>query len=830
MKKSCFIIVVICIVCHSLRAQDLDAPIYTRDKMIPAYYAVPNGTDFIKKGGNSNTHICRLLNLNQETSLVLCDTLTDITGGIHETYRELYKGIDVEGAKCVVHYNKMGIAKMISGNLRTIENLVVIPRITAWQSKSIAIETIKKDKSFTAFFNRNENSQSDDGLIDCNEGTLVVFMSDDIPHLAYRHHIQSIIPSLNKRIYIDANNGDYLGGYSTIHNISTNANTVYSGIRPIEIQFLNLRYVLRDNTRGSGIMTLRQGGNDYESFNYTWSDLSDYDCAAIDAHWGVEKTFDFYYSKFGRNSYDNYGSSIVSYVNFKKYIDGIFTDWPNASWSESTHKISFGRHKNGNPIVSLDVAAHELTHGVTQFTSGLIYERESGAIDEGMSDVFAVCIENEYKTNSEIWKIGEEVTVNGYRNLSNPSCKYYHGHRWEDTNQTPTDENDYCGVHTNSGVFSYWFYLISVGGPGYNESGLYYPVQGIGLDNAIQICYLMNASFLTSNATYNDAKISSYLAAQALGFGDDIIDQLRKAWIDVGVESPNLTISGYPIICDSNVYSVQNLPVGASVSWHFDNDHTALNSLIHSNYPALNQCTITTGNGDVFSANLQATIIANWTNVTTLSKAIYTPLCFYGTYSQTPEFHNKHNYPTIPETSFYDEYQFIVNPDCDIVIKSEKFRNMSISSNVSNIGLYKVDDETITFNIPYIPTATHFHIYATSANGCGNFSFLVSPIYIPLNILNDIAISFENQNLCITLPLLDDEMVMNEAFQKSTIPQKNRWYITITNVITGQTVYIGNPIETNLIINTANWNGGIYTINFTIDNVTVSKKVNIRKQ
>lgn len=313
--------------------------------------------------------------------------------------------------------------------------------------------------------------------------------------------------------------------------------------------------------------------------------------------------------------------------------------------------------------------------------------------------------------------------------------------------------------------------------------------------------------------------------------GERMRDAIENLPYLIQVQCPRF-ISGPSLICSpsSDPYIVNNLPNGFNVVWHFEPNYSALDSLIHSDYPALNQCTITTGNGVEFSAILQAIISVNGVAIDTLSKAISTPLCFYGTYSQTPEFHNKHNYPTIPETSFYDEYQFIVNPDCDIVIKSEKFRNMSISSNVSNIGLYKVDDETITFNIPYIPTATHFFIYATSVNGCGDFSFLISPTYIPLNILNNIAISLESQNLCITLPLLDDEMVMNEAFQKSTIPQKNRWYITITNVITGQTVYIGNPVENNLIIDTANWNGGVYAINFTIDNVTVSKKVNIRKQ
>ena len=221
MKKNIIFLVLFCIVCHPLLAQSLDVPIYTKDKKIPAYYAIPDDAGVIKREKSSNgmeTQICQLLKLNKETSLVLRDTLTDVVGGFHETYKQLHNGIEVEGTKCVVHYNKIGIARMISGNLRTIENLDITPRITAEQSKSKAIETIKKDEGLEAFLTRSAISESDDCLVNCTEGTLVVFISNDTPHLAYRHYIQSIIPSMNKRIYIDADTGDFLGGYSTVYS------------------------------------------------------------------------------------------------------------------------------------------------------------------------------------------------------------------------------------------------------------------------------------------------------------------------------------------------------------------------------------------------------------------------------------------------------------------------------------------------------------------------------------------------------------------------------------------------------------------------------------
>ena len=535
MKKTIFLLGLFYLGFLFSLAQYLDNPIYNGDIKIPAYLAVPDDADIIRnevKTKDNAKQICKLLRLNEATILILSDTLTDIAGGHHETYKQLYKGIVVEGSKCVVHYNKMGVATMISGNLRTIDIRSVIPRISPEQSKTYAKELLNNDLRSFNLQNQSFTNQIEDKIIDCSEGTLVIFVKNNIQYLAYKHLIKSPLPSLNKLIYLDANSGEYIGEYATICNASTYVNSVYSNLVSIETQIINGNYCLRDYTRGNGILTFRQNGNDYESYDNSWNDLSLFDRAAIDAHWGAEKTYDFYFSKFGRNSYDNCGSNIISEVNVQLY--GTSNDWPNAAWNASTQRMYYGRY-NGNSFASLDVTAHELTHAVTQNTSNLAYEKESGAINEGISDVFAVCVENEYKTDSEIWTIGEDITTNGLRDLSNPVCKYYRGNGWISTDQYPTQNNDYCGVHTNSGVFSYWFYLLAHGGLGINEIGNRYSVSSIGLDNAIQICYLTNTAFLNSNSTYIDARYCSLFAAQSLGYDSNILSQINKAWDAVGV-------------------------------------------------------------------------------------------------------------------------------------------------------------------------------------------------------------------------------------------------------------------------------------------------------
>jgi hypothetical protein len=158
--------------------------------------------------------------------------------------------------------------------------------------------------------------------------------------------------------------------------------------------------------------------------------------------------------------------------------------------------------------------------------------------------------------------------------MSNPECRYYHGTRWVNTSDI-SYLNDYGGVHTNSGVLSYWFYLLATGGDGSNESGINIPVTNIGQNNIMQVCNLMNTSYLTSNSTYQDAKNCSYMAAQALGYNENAISQIRNAWMDVGVESlPD--IYGSYHVCSTESYIIQNLPYGATVVWSTSNSKLSI--------------------------------------------------------------------------------------------------------------------------------------------------------------------------------------------------------------------------------------------------------------
>ena len=136
---------------------------------------------------------------------------------------------------------------------------------------------------------------------------------------------------------------------------------------------------------------------------------------------------------------------------------------------ETDHLMEMKAMETFDALTSLDVAAHEIGHAVTSNTANLAYRRESGGLNEGFSDIWGAAVEhygkgngNDASPDADAWLIGEEIDrrsgVSALRSMSNPNSRSqpdtYGGSFWKNPNcGTPTQANDYCGVHTNSGVF-----------------------------------------------------------------------------------------------------------------------------------------------------------------------------------------------------------------------------------------------------------------------------------------------------------------------------------------------------------------------------------------
>jgi hypothetical protein len=185
----------------------------------------------------------------------------------------------------------------------------------------------------------------------------------------------------------------------------------------------------------------------------------------------------------------------------------------------------------------LDVMAHEFSHAVSGNEANFTYANESGALDEANSDIFAAGVEAyvDGAVTSDTWDIGEDcwLAAPALRYMSHPSddgsSKDYYPARY-------TGGSDNGGVHWNSGIANYFFYLLSEGGQHHTASyrtGTV--VTGIGIDAALQIWYLAMTSYMTSSTDFAGAAAATQSACSALGYSSTTCDSVTQAWAEVGV-------------------------------------------------------------------------------------------------------------------------------------------------------------------------------------------------------------------------------------------------------------------------------------------------------
>jgi hypothetical protein len=315
---------------------------------------------------------------------------------------------------------------------------------------------------------------------------------------------------------------------------------------------------LREKTRAAGVETYDMNraitygtAVDFVDSNNYWNNVNpEQDEAATDAHWGAEMSYDYFLQRHGRNSYDNKGSALISFIHFNlgyvnAFWNGIFMTYGDGN---ASYKI----------LTSLDICAHELTHGVTQFSAGLVYQNEPGALNESFSDIFGVGVDFFARPSQANWLMADEIGATPFRSMADPNAysdpDTYKGTYWA------TGSADYGGVHTNSGVQNKWFYLLTDGGIDTNDFGIPYSVAGIGILKSEQIAYRNLTVYLTPYAQYIDARQGSIWAAEDLfGVCSPEAIQTALAWHAVGVGDP---ISGD----DVGLLKLQTASTGCGLS------------------------------------------------------------------------------------------------------------------------------------------------------------------------------------------------------------------------------------------------------------------------
>ncbi len=314
-----------------------------------------------------------------------------------------------------------------------------------------------------------------------------------------------------------------------------------------EVVTIDGNYRLRERGRGNGIATynalngwIQVTSVDFVDEDSVFTDAEDR--PGVSAHWALEACYDYFLTTNGRNSYDGSGARIISYANYVfLYSDGTID--PNAAaWDGARIYFGGGDGSLRRPLVSLDIAGHELTHGVTQFAAGLTYVNEPGALNESFSDIFGAMVEFSKEAGSGDWLIGEDMTISGTGSgsLADPKSvgdpDTYLGEFWISPSPAPERQNDWGGVHTNCGVQNHWFYLLSEGGSGINDNGDSYAVTGIGKDKAAQIAYRNLTVYLMPASGYADARWGAIHAAIDLfGPNSPEVQSVIDAWYAVGV-------------------------------------------------------------------------------------------------------------------------------------------------------------------------------------------------------------------------------------------------------------------------------------------------------
>ncbi|QAA82166.1 T9SS type A sorting domain-containing protein [Aequorivita sp. H23M31] len=370
-------------------------------------------------------------------------------------------------------------------------------------------------------------------------GELVVFpIMENIstkPRLAYKFDIYAVSPLYRADVYIDANTGEFIFENKRIHhaNVPATGTSLYNGNVSFTADSYSGSYRLRQTADGGGIQTftLNKGTNYNNAADITSSSTNfTSNSTGVQAHYGAERTYKYFYQKYGRNSYNNTGGVIKSYVSYSnKYV--------NAFWDGSRMTYGDGDGVNYGPLVSLDICGHEITHGVTEYSANLVYSYQSGALNESFSDIFGESIEK-FASGTNDWLMGDQIGAGGsggaLRSMSNPNAfgdpDTYLGTNWY------SGSGDSGGVHQNSGVQNFWFYVLSVGKSGTNDLGNAYTVSGIGMDKAAAIAYRNLTVYLNTNSQYLDARNGAIQAAKDLyGAGSAEEIAVTNAWYAVGV-------------------------------------------------------------------------------------------------------------------------------------------------------------------------------------------------------------------------------------------------------------------------------------------------------
>ncbi|WP_435284159.1 M4 family metallopeptidase [Streptomyces koelreuteriae] len=486
----------------------------------------------IREANAGKAETAKDLGLGAQEKLVVRDVLKDRDGTVHTRYERTYAGLPVLGGDLVVESTKAdATAAVVKATRAAIKPATTKAAVSAAKARQQALTAGKADEAKSPDINR--------------EPRKVIWAASGKPVVAYETVVggfQHDGTPQELHVVTDATTGAKLFEWEAIE--TGTGNTVYSGTVDLTTTQSGSTYNLTDGARGnhktynlnrgtSGTGTLFSGPDDVWG-NGTPSNL---ESAGADAHYGAALTWDYYKNVHGRSGIRGDGVGAYSRVHYGN-------NYVNAFWSDSCFCMTYGDGSgNANPLTSIDVAAHEMTHGLTSNTAGLNYSGESGGLNEATSDIFGATVEFYANNSSDVgdYLIGEEININGdgtpLRYMDKPSKDGSSKDSW------------YSGigsidVHYSSGPANHFFYLLSEGSGTKTINGVTYnsatsdglPVTGIGRDKAEKIWFRALTTKFTSTTNYAGARTGT-LAATGELYGTDSAEYtaVQHAWAGINV-------------------------------------------------------------------------------------------------------------------------------------------------------------------------------------------------------------------------------------------------------------------------------------------------------
>ncbi|WP_129311960.1 M4 family metallopeptidase [Streptomyces sp. L2] len=472
------------------------------------------------------------LGLGAQEKLVVRDVVKDADGTVHTRYERTYAGLPVLGGDLVTHVAK-------SGHLKSVTKATTARISVPTTSAAVTAASAKKSALKAADTAKQSVSTS----------RKVIWAAGAKPALAYESVVKGVqadgTPS-EMHVITNATTGKEIYSYQAIDTDTGTGSSQYSGTVSLgTTASASGGWDLIDGGRG-GHKTYDLGGGTngtgalFHDADDTWGDgtVNNRQTAAVDAAYGAAVTWDFYKAAFNRNGIAGDGRAAYSRVHYgNSYV--------NAFWDDSCFCMTYGDgSNNADPLTALDVAGHEMSHGLTAATAGLNYRGESGGLNEATSDIFGTAVEW-YANNSSDkgdYLIGEKIDINGdgtpLRYMDKPSKDGGSADYW-------SRKVGRLDVHYSSGVANHFFYLLSEGSGAKTINGVNYnsptydgsTVTGIGRDKAVQIWYKALTTYFTSTTSYADARTGTLQAAADLyGSGSAEYKAVAAAWTAVNVK------------------------------------------------------------------------------------------------------------------------------------------------------------------------------------------------------------------------------------------------------------------------------------------------------